>query len=115
MKKLLPQKVRMLHIAALGLSFNRKTQVFPAKNGVSFPGWNYSVTESGRIVRRVSNTAKKRFYKAIQKINNEYNCGRMNRAEAESILQSYCTYLDGGDARMVKGKALSNLVLFADE
>ena len=96
-------------IQALGLSFNGKTQLFPAKNGVMFLGWRFTIQPSGRILKTVSVITKKRFYKAIQTINREYNAGIMPRETAESILQSYYAYFRKGETRSVKHKGVGAL------
>ena len=98
-------------IQALGLSFNGKTQLFPAKNGVMFLGWRFTIHKNGRILKKVSAITKKRFYKAVQTINREYNAGIMSWGTAESILQSYCAYFQRGEAQSVKFKGLRALQL----
>lgn len=47
-------------VTALGLKFNSKTQIFPLRNGVTFLGFRYFVTEDGRVVKTIKKKTKKR-------------------------------------------------------
>lgn len=47
-------------VEALGLKLNAKTQIFPLKNGVTFLGFRFRVTESGKIIKTVKKQTKKR-------------------------------------------------------
>lgn len=47
-------------VTALGLKLNSKTQIFPLRNGVTFLGFRYFVTESGRVVKTIKKKTKKR-------------------------------------------------------
>ena len=48
-KKVITEKVN-----ALGLEMNRKTQISPLKNGIRFLKWRFILTDSGRVIRRIS-------------------------------------------------------------
>ena len=48
-------------VAQLGLKLNSKTQIFPLKNGVTYLGYRYHVTETGKIVKTVKKPTKRRF------------------------------------------------------
>lgn len=48
-------------VANLGLSLNSKTQIFPLKNGVTYLGYRYHVTPTGRIIKMVKKPTKRRF------------------------------------------------------
>lgn len=45
----------------LGLKLNSKTQIFPLKNGVTYLGFRYHVTPTGKIVKTVKKQTKRRF------------------------------------------------------
>lgn len=47
-------------VEKLGLKFNGKTQIFPLKNGVTFLGFRYRVTPTGKIMKTVKKKTKKR-------------------------------------------------------
>lgn len=103
------------YVKSIGLLFNGKTQLFPAKNGVAFLGWHFYLTSHGRIERKLSSVAKKRFLNTIKTINLEYNEGLMEWEKAQAKLQSYCAYLKKGNAEGLKEKGLHSLVLMRNE
>ena len=50
----------------LKLSFNAKTQIFPVKNGVDFLGFNFRLSDSGKVVRRLRPQVKRKFHKGLR-------------------------------------------------
>lgn len=47
-------------VEKLGLKFNGKTQIFPLKNGVTFLGFRYRVTPTGKVLKTVKKKTKQR-------------------------------------------------------
>ena len=47
-------------VKELGLTLNSKTQIFPLKNGVTYLGFQYRVTPTGKIVKTVKKKTKRR-------------------------------------------------------
>lgn len=47
-------------VGELGLQLNEKTQIFPLKNGVTYLGFRYTVTQSGKVVKTVKKQTKRR-------------------------------------------------------
>ena len=47
-------------IKELGLKLNSKTQIFPLKNGVTYLGFRFRVTPTGKIVRTIKKQTKRR-------------------------------------------------------
>jgi hypothetical protein len=48
------------HVAEIGLSLNNKTQIFPLRNGIDFLGFHSYITDTGKIVRKVRRSSKRR-------------------------------------------------------
>ena len=48
-------------VAKLGLKLNSKSQIFPLKNGVTYLGFRYYVTPTGKVVKTVKKHTKWRF------------------------------------------------------
>ena len=44
----------------LGLTFNSKTQIFPLKNGVTYLGFRYFFTTTGKLIKTVKKNTKRR-------------------------------------------------------
>ena len=40
------------YVARLGLRMNKKTNIFPLRNGIDFLGFHTYLTESGKIIRK---------------------------------------------------------------
>ncbi len=47
-------------VESLGLKFNSKTQIFPLKNGVTYLGYKYRVTPTGKVVKTVKAKTQRR-------------------------------------------------------
>ncbi|MDE7070986.1 MAG: RNA-directed DNA polymerase, partial [Clostridia bacterium] len=48
-------------VARLGLKLNSKTQIFPIKNGVTYLGYRFCVTQDGKIIKTIKKQTKRRF------------------------------------------------------
>lgn len=90
----------------LGLELNRKTDVFPAKNGVDFCGyriWDTHILPRKNNVKR----AKKRF----QKMSRQYRTGKATRKEAEAPLASFLGYMKHCAGTRARRETINYLVL----
>lgn len=58
LQKALKEITERVH--ALGLKFNSKTQILPLKNGVTFLGFKYRVTPTGKLVKTVKKKTVRR-------------------------------------------------------
>ncbi|MCM1394180.1 MAG: RNA-directed DNA polymerase [Bacteroides sp.] len=47
-------------LADMGLKLNSKTQIFPLKNGVTYLGFRYHVTDTGKVIKTVKKPTKRR-------------------------------------------------------
>lgn len=47
-------------VESLGLYFNSKTQIFPIKNGITYLGFRFCITPTGKIVRKIKQQSRKR-------------------------------------------------------
>ncbi|MCH5147370.1 MAG: RNA-directed DNA polymerase [Clostridiales bacterium] len=61
-KKFLQDALKLIteEVNKLGLKFNSKTQIFPLKNGVTYLGFRYFVTPSGKLIKTVKKKTKRR-------------------------------------------------------
>ena len=59
----------------LRLEFNKKTQIFPIKNGVEYLGFRFFLSDSGKVFMKLKNQTKKKYKKRIKKLQEEYACG----------------------------------------
>lgn len=85
-----------LAAAGIGLAFNDKTQIAPLAQGIDFLGWHLFLTETGAVVRRLRQSAKRRM------------CHRLAELDAlpddvrEAVLTSYRAHLSHGDANALE-------------
>lgn len=70
-KKVITEKVN-----ALGLEMNRKTQISPLKNGIRFLKWRFILTDSGRVIRRISRQSVVKERRKLKKL-----AGKIRRGE----------------------------------
>lgn len=105
------QKMRILIEEELHLEFNEKTNIFPLKNGVTYLGWHFYVTETGKIIRKVSNVTKKRYKKKLKKIQEDYADNKIDMDYPLQVLASYRAHLSHGNTYHLQEKVLSDFVL----
>ncbi|MBR2822686.1 MAG: hypothetical protein IKE24_03240 [Clostridia bacterium] len=70
-KKVITEKVN-----ALGLEMNRKTQISPLKNGIRFLKWRFILTDSGKVIRRISRQSVVKERRKLKKL-----AGKIRRGE----------------------------------
>ena len=81
---------------AIGLTFNKKTQIAPLSQGIDYLGWHLYLTETGRVVRRLRQDTKRRMLRHLNDL------GDVDDEQAEQIRQSYLACLEHGDAEGLK-------------
>jgi retron-type reverse transcriptase len=83
-------------VAGLGLEFNNKTQISPLKNGIDYLGFHFSVTGSGRVLRRVAGSKKRRINRRLKGAFDDYSLGGLDAEGLNAKVQSYCAHLAHG-------------------
>lgn len=59
-------------LSGMGLKLNSKTQIFPIKNGVTYLGFRYHVTETGKVIKTVKKPSKRRIRWRIRLLKKAY-------------------------------------------
>lgn len=62
-------------VAEEKLEFNQKTQIFPVSQGVDFLGWHFYMTDTGKALRRLRTSNKKRFKRRLKAFQMQYAQG----------------------------------------
>ena len=83
-------------VAELGLKLNSKTQIFPLKNGVTYLGFRYHVTPTGKIVKTVKKKTKRRFRSRTKLLKKAYIEGYIGAERIESNLAAVHGHLCHG-------------------
>ena len=103
------EKMQYLVENDLQLSFNNKTQIFPIQNGVDFLGFHFYLTSTGKVIRKLRSSSKKRFKRRLQKLQKDYSCGKIEIKDINSSLASYSGHLSHGHTYKLKQKIFSTL------
>lgn len=80
----------------LKLRFNSKTQISPLSQGVDYLGFHFYLTHSGKVVRRLRTSAKKRLQSNIKRLKWQYANDRISHADLHDRLISYRAHLSYG-------------------
>lgn len=82
---------------ALKLTFNDKTHISPLKNGVEYVGWRFNLTDTGRVVKRLRTSTKRRMKRNIALLKNGYRQGAKDTEQLSQHKAAICGYLKQGD------------------
>ena len=75
-------------VAKLGLKLNTKTQIFPLKNGVTYLGFRYFATDTGKIVKTVKKPTKRRFRWRARLLKKAYKEGYIDKARVKMTMSA---------------------------
>ena len=95
LKKALAEIVKK--VKELGLTLNDKTQIFPLKNGVTYLGFRYSVTPTGKIVKTVKKQSKRRFRSHAKLLKKAYLEGYINEERVRQTISAVHGHLCHGN------------------
>lgn len=95
----------------LKLDFNDKTQIFPIRNGVDYLGFHFYLTDTGKVIRKLRNSSKKRFKRRLKTLQRDYKNGSKSLEDIKMSLSSYKGHLKHGHTYMLKKKIYNNFVL----
>lgn len=105
------QAMRELLQERLRLEFNEKTQIFPIRSGVEYLGFRFSLTGTGKVIRRLKTGTKMRFKHKLMRMSEEYRTGVLSWEDIKQVLCSYRGYFAKGHCWRMHGKALGRFVL----
>lgn len=64
-------------VNALGLEMNRKTQISPLRNGIRFLKWRFILTDSGKVIRRISRQSVVKERRKLKKLAGKIREGKI--------------------------------------
>ena len=99
----------------LKLEFNEKTQIFPLSAGVDYLGWRFYVTESGKVIRRLRTSSKRRYKRRLKAFMKQYRDGTKTYNEIKRSLSSYNGHLSHGHTWKLRKKLYGRFVLTRNE
>lgn len=86
----------------LGYELNQKTGVFPLQNGIDFCGFHLYLTKSGRVIRKLRQSSKKRMKRRIRRRERDFKEGKITRREIEDSFQAWNAHAKHGDTRVLR-------------
>ena len=95
----------------LKLEFNEKTQIFPVSEGVDYLGWRFYLTDTGKVIRRLRTSNKRRFKRGLKAFQEKYRSGEMDYDAIKRSLASYNGHLKHGHTWKLKTKIYGGFVL----
>lgn len=95
----------------LKIEFNEKTQIFPVSEGVDYLGWRFYLTDSGKVIRRLRTSNKRRFKRRLKAFREKYRSGEMDYEAIKQSLASYNGHLKPGHTWKLQTKVYNGFVL----
>lgn len=95
----------------LHLELNEKTEIFPIKNGVDYLGWHFYMTDTGKVVRKVSQRTKIKYKRKLRYFQKAYSDGNIKLEDIKQTISSYRSHLSFGHTYKLQKKVLGNFVL----
>lgn len=85
--------------AELGYELNEKTEIYPLRHGIDFCGFRVYLTRTGKVVRNLRTSSKKRMKRRIGKWAKDYAAGLITREKIEQSFQSSCAHYKHGNTK----------------
>lgn len=98
----------------LGLLLNAKTQIIPIKNGITYLGFRFVITSTGKVVRMVKKETKKRLRGRAKLLKKAYLDGIIPLERVEASLAAFHGHLHKGDNYRFE-EELKNKLTFTNE
>lgn len=76
-------------VDAIGLQLNQKTQVFPLKQGIVFLKWRFILTDSGKVIRKLSRKNVTRERRKLKRLAVQIKAGRIPEEYLHMSFQSW--------------------------
>ena len=89
------EMIRKFCMENLKLELNQKTQIGKIKNGLDFLGFNHKMTSSGKIIKNVRSSAKRRERHYIKAIDRCYQAGLVNEEYLRVRQNAFEAHLKG--------------------
>ena len=104
-------EIRAFAAEKLKLEFNEKTQIFPVSEGVDYLGWRFYLTDTGKVIRRLRTSYKRRFKRRLKAFQEKYRSREMDFHAIKRSLASYDGHLQHGHTWKLQAKIYGKFVL----
>ena len=90
--------------AELNIELNEKTQIFPVKNGVDYLGWHFYLTETGKVIRKLRTSNKRRLKRRMNKKAQDYHDYLLDIDDIKRSLASTNGHLSHGHTYRLRAR-----------
>ena len=91
--------VIQVELAAIGLEFNDKTQIYPISHGIDFLGFRTYVSESGKVIRQLRKQNRRNISRKIKHYGCLYAAGVLAEDEIKHRYNSWRAHASHGNCR----------------
>ncbi len=93
------------------LEFNKKTQLTAMKNGMDYLGFRFYLTDTGKVVKRLRTSSKRRWKRKLKKLQRQYRDGEILLGDITCSIASYKGHLMHGHTYRLQKKVFHDFVL----
>lgn len=108
------EDIRVYVKDVLKLEFNEKTQLFPISEGVDYVGWHFYLTDTGKVIRRLRTSNKRRFKRRLRSFARKYKQNELSYADIKRSIASYNGHLRHGHTYRLRQRVFDGFVLTHD-
>lgn len=109
------RQIRELCRDELKLELNQKTNIFPIKNGVDYLGWHFYLTNTGKVVRKLRQSNKRRLKRKIKVMKRDYARGKIDFEAVKRSFVSYNGHLIHGHTYGLRTKIYNDMIFTREE
>lgn len=99
----------------LFLELNEKTQLTTIRNGVDYLGFHFYLSDTGKVIRRLRTSSKRRWKRRLKKFKGQYREGEVQIDEITRSIASYKGHLKHGHTYRLKQKVFHDFVLMKEK
>ena len=93
-------------LQGIGVKLNKKTALYPLRQGVKLLNWRFIVTDSGAIIRKMNKKMQSKQRQKLKKIYAKEMSGEYAKGTARESLVCYLANLDRGDTYFERRKMI---------
>lgn len=93
------REVIIVKLAAIGLTLNKKTQIYPIKQGIVFLKWHFHLTDTGKVIRRMSKKSINKETRKLKKLKNLLDKEKITRQDLLNNYDSWKANAKRGNTR----------------
>ncbi len=93
------------------MNTGNQNELLVITKGVDYVGWHFYLTDTGKVIRRLRTSNKRRFKRRLKKFQKQYSQGEIIADKIKQSLANYYGHLKHGHTWKLKKKVYGKLVL----